>query len=168
MSTVEKTLEEVLQDMKDKFDQANQQLTSTGSQITDIASAKKLVEDTIDAEIQKLQASCREIMSLCSGFNLAAELELLLRQLETEKTLITNLTARDTAEKFIQTIRTIVDSLPPATRRGFKTDITSSFTTVFSGITSTAKSVVDLGLGLLSPSAATTQLSSPGSPGHSA
>ena len=108
---VEKTIDEILHDVKAKYDTAMSDVARSQAMIANVGSALIDVEKAIDAEITRLDQSCREIVRHCSGFNLAKELSMTLSQLELEKSMMTNLSAITTAQKFINTIERIVDGL---------------------------------------------------------
>lgn len=107
----EKVLDEVLGDIKDKYDTAVQSVAQATGQLGTLESDKKAVEAAIDSEIRTLQAKCEEIKHHCSGFNLAAELSITLEQLRTELRMINNSKAMATAKKFVETITRIIDGL---------------------------------------------------------
>ena len=107
----QKTLEEVIQDIKAKYDLAVSTYSQAASQQGGLASARQAVEAGIAALVDNVQQACRNIKRHCSNFNLAAELAVTIRQLEAERDLLDNLKAIETAEKFIATVKGIVDAL---------------------------------------------------------
>jgi hypothetical protein len=107
----EKTLEEVIQDIKAKYDHAVQAYGQAASQQGGLAAARQAVEAGISTLVQNVQDACHNIKRHCSNFNLAAELAVTIRQLEAERDLLDNLKAIETAERFIDTIKSMVDAL---------------------------------------------------------
>jgi hypothetical protein len=111
VKTIEKTVEKMLQDIKAKFDSANNKVSDAKSQLKVISSSRDDVNKKIEVEISRLDNSCKEIMTHCTGFNLAAELNNTMQQLTVERSMMSNLAAMATADKFINTIKQIIDGL---------------------------------------------------------
>jgi len=111
MKTVDQSLEEVLYDMKAKYDAANQGQASQAQKITNVQTAKDAVEKAIQSMTVTLQKKCTDLKAICSGFNLVDELHVMISQLETESRALVSLEARKSADAFIRSIKQVCDSL---------------------------------------------------------
>ena len=105
------SLDEVIEDIKSKYDSAAQAYSQALSQQGGLAAARLAVQAGINSLLLRIQQACHSIKNHCSNFNLALELAVMIRQLETERDLLTNLKAIETANLFIKTIKDIVDTL---------------------------------------------------------
>ena len=105
----EKTVEEEIADIKAQYEAATKALGLSSKKITEVADLKRLVDLAIQDNLRNLSNQCAGIKKLCKGFNLAAELELVLGQLEAEKKKIQNLKARESAEAVIVAVRAMID-----------------------------------------------------------
>lgn len=74
MQMVETTLDEVLHDVKQKYETSVNAINQATTQRTGILGAKDSINAAIDQEVAKLEQSCRTIIQHCSSFNLAVEL----------------------------------------------------------------------------------------------
>jgi len=106
----ERTLDVVLEDIKFRYDAAVQQRDEAQAKIVDLASARQAVEDSIAALVARLEDNCRTIRTHCPQFNLAAELRVVVHQLEGDLQRLDNLKAIETAEGFIKSVRGIIDA----------------------------------------------------------
>jgi len=111
LKETETTMEEILQDIKDKFDQAVQGKAGKESEVMTLASSKKAIEKAIQDMSKHILDSCKNIQKLCKNFNLVDELNITLRQLETEASLLTSTVARQQADDFIKSIKILIDNL---------------------------------------------------------
>jgi Pyruvate/2-oxoacid:ferredoxin oxidoreductase delta subunit len=111
IKVTEKRLNEVLKDVKVNYDAAIKGTSAAKQQLTTNEAAKKAVEHAIDNEIKKLETTAKDIMKYCSGFNLANELRVTMTDLEYQKSMMKNLSAMSSADKFIKTIKRIVDGM---------------------------------------------------------
>lgn len=105
------TLEEVLEDVKRDYDQANTDLSTNQLEIDKLKDSKILIEDSISDHSKCILDSCRGIKDICKGFNFAEELHILVQQLKASKQLLTEQVAKEAADRFIKSIEGIVDSL---------------------------------------------------------
>jgi hypothetical protein len=106
----EMTSEEVIADIKAKYEDATLRLNMSTKKITEVGDLKSLVDEAIKDNLKNLELQCEGIKKLCKGFNLVNELSLVLNQLEAELRKIRNLQARDTAVKVIDAIRALIDT----------------------------------------------------------
>ncbi|KAH3758123.1 hypothetical protein Pelo_10064 [Pelomyxa schiedti] len=104
MRTVQVTLQEVLQDMKDKYNASQTGAKRAMSQVTDIESAKTAIKLAIDGRIASLKKYCFEIKKLCSNFNLVDELHITIEQMKTEARSYQTLDARRSSDKMIESL----------------------------------------------------------------
>ncbi|KAM9989967.1 hypothetical protein ACTFIY_006005 [Dictyostelium cf. discoideum] len=111
MVKVNKTVEQELADMKDKFLKSSQLSSEFSGKILNLDSAKKLANATLNKMTDDIVKSCKELKKICSGFNLVDELQITLNQMEMEAKNSTSFDARKSAEEMIRTIREICDKL---------------------------------------------------------
>jgi hypothetical protein len=111
VNAITKTLEDVLQDIKDKYDAAVRDTNLARASFTGFTAAKAGVEKAIDDEIVNLRASCQKIMSIVKGFNLANELYITVQQLKYNFARCSNQRAIERANKTIEAICAIIDGL---------------------------------------------------------
>lgn len=107
----EKTLEEVIQDIKDKYDAATAGLSEANNRKSELQKAKTAIEGSIKMYSESVEDSCKSIKDICKGFNFAEELFVTIQKLEAEKKLIVNVAAKKSAGEFIRAIQAIADSL---------------------------------------------------------
>eukprot|EP01133_Synstelium_polycarpum_P021003 gene21003-25219_t len=105
------TLETEMADMKAKYQQATNGVASTQTQINSVASAKKLADDAIKHMTSEVVQSCKDLKKICKGFNIIDELHITLQQMEMESKMLKSHEARAAADKMIDTIKLISDSL---------------------------------------------------------
>jgi hypothetical protein len=74
-------------------------------------SARQSVDQAIQKLKNNVEAACRNIKKHCSYFNLAQELSVMIQQLEHEKGMLRNVSAIQTANQFITSIRDLADTL---------------------------------------------------------
>jgi hypothetical protein len=112
VSEQESTIEDILTDRKAKYDSAIAATDVAGKKISSVSGALKDVEAAIAKEVAGLKASCETVHKHISGFNLADELSNSVQILKSERSSITNLKSRESADKFIAAITAIVDGFP--------------------------------------------------------
>ena len=105
----DKTLEEVITDIKAKYDLAVDAYGKAQSQQGGLAAARQAVESGIAALVLRVQDACGRIRQHCHGFDLAAELAVTIRQLEGDRDKLVNLKAIEIAQTLIEAVKTIVD-----------------------------------------------------------
>ncbi|EGC37346.1 hypothetical protein DICPUDRAFT_150025 [Dictyostelium purpureum] len=111
MVKVEKTVEEELKDLKEKFMKSSQLSTEFSGKINSLSDAKNLTNVTLKKMTTEIVSSCKELKKLCSGFNLVDELQITLSQMEMEAKNSTSFDARKSADEMIRVIRDICDTL---------------------------------------------------------
>ncbi len=110
-------MQEVVQAIKDKHDAALRDLGAATGKVASAADLKKLVDEGIKKSMKELGDSCREIMRVCKGFNLVAEMSITLQQLESEARLIRNTKARSVQDDIIRAVKAMIDAfekIPPS------------------------------------------------------
>ena len=100
-----------MQDVKNDYDIATAGLGKAQHQINQLNGAKKVIEDSITKSSDDILETCQEIKGICKGFNFAEEMHILLGQLEAHKTLLTDPYAKNSSQKFIDSIKGIIQSL---------------------------------------------------------
>jgi len=117
MTEETQTIEDVLQDIKAKYDLAMQGKNDAEAKVTNVADASALVENAIEAQRQKLFDYCQAIKKLCSGFNLVDELDILIQELETDAKQLTSFNAKKTANDYINSLKALCEQLTKEQRR---------------------------------------------------
>jgi predicted GTPase len=107
----EKTVEDVLEDIKAKYELSMKNKNEAEKQCTDAASALALIEAAVQKEREDVEAKCKELKKICSGFNLVDELYIHIQQLIAEAKNLTSLEARKKAEEYIESLEIFVDTL---------------------------------------------------------
>jgi GTPase Era involved in 16S rRNA processing len=105
VKTTKQKLEDVLADIKSRYDAASKDATNFQKKITSTADAKKLLEKALQQKNAEIKAKCNELRQICSGFNLAAELHALIDQLEIESSMLRNIDTRRQADAFIRSLK---------------------------------------------------------------
>jgi len=104
-------MEEVLQDIKSKYDAAVSGVKTSQNEITTVQGSRKAVQDALDQMKVELESKCRQLKNICSGFNLAEELHITLEQLKREAGMLLNLDAKRNALLFVRSLETMVTTL---------------------------------------------------------
>jgi RecA/RadA recombinase len=107
----EETLEEVIEDMKNKYLNAVANKKVEDKKLFGHALTKQSVEFQIDEICKAVNLTCRRLKQLCSGFNFVDELAIMIYQLKRDASMLRSSVARATADKFIKIIEEISDSL---------------------------------------------------------
>ncbi len=102
------TLEEVIEDIKAKYDHAVDAYAKAQSQHGGLAAARLAVESGVTALMQRVQDSCSSIRQQCRDYNFAVELSVTIRQLEGDRDKLSNLKAIEITQRFIETVKVIV------------------------------------------------------------
>jgi len=111
MKLTETTMQEVLQDIKAKYEAAVKGKGNAMNQVLTLGDSKSVVEQAMKDMSDRILKSCESIQNLCKNFNLVDELNITLQQLETEAGLLTSFTAKKQAGDFIESIKTLIDNL---------------------------------------------------------
>ena len=77
-----RTVEKVLEDMKEQYDEAVWQGAHASLEINDLTATRRAVDATIQAIVADLKNTCEKLKKLCSGFNFAGEVRLMRQQVE--------------------------------------------------------------------------------------
>ena len=77
-------VDDILSNIKQKCDAAVRSQNGASVDFSNSTNARLSIDNAMKAEVSKLQQSCVEIMSKCSGFNLVNELHISIEQLEKE------------------------------------------------------------------------------------
>jgi hypothetical protein len=107
----EETLQEVLQEIKSQYDKATSDLQSNKLQVTKLQDSKKLLENSIFEHSNGILKSCEGIKKICKNFNFAEELQIMVDQLKVHYTELTDPIARAVAQKFIDSVNGIIQSM---------------------------------------------------------
>jgi hypothetical protein len=104
MKIKQQKLQDVLHDIKAKYDLATRNKADFQSRITTTQDAKKMLERALKQKLEEIKHKCVELRKICSGFNLAQELHALIDQLKAEATMLRNIEAKQQAEEFIRSL----------------------------------------------------------------
>jgi hypothetical protein len=104
MKVKQQKLQDVLHDIKAKYDLATRNKVDFESRITTTQEAKKMLECALKQKLEEIKHKCIELRRICSGFNLAQELHALIDQLKAEATMLRNIEAKQQAEEFIRSL----------------------------------------------------------------
>ncbi|CAF3515383.1 unnamed protein product [Rotaria socialis] len=104
MKVKQQKLQDVLHDIKAKYDLASRNKTDFQSRITTTHEAKKMLERALKQKLEEIKHKCAELRRICSGFNLAQELYALIDQLKAEAMMLRNIEAKQQAEEFIRSL----------------------------------------------------------------
>ncbi len=104
MKIKQQKLQDVLHDIKAKYDLATRNKADFQSRITTTQDAKKMLERALKQKLEEIKHKCAELRRICSGFNLAQELHALIDQLKAEATMLRNIEAKQQAEEFIRSL----------------------------------------------------------------
>jgi hypothetical protein len=104
MKVKQQKLQDVLHDIKAKYDSATKNKADFQSRITTTQDAKKMLERALKQKLEEIKHKCAELRRICSGFNLAQELHALIDQLKAEATMLRNIEAKQQAEEFIRSL----------------------------------------------------------------
>jgi hypothetical protein len=104
MKVKQQKLQDVLHDIKAKYDLATRNKVDFESRITTTQEAKNMLENALKQKLEEIKHKCAELRRICSGFNLAQELHALIDQLKAEATMLRNIEAKQQAEGFIRSL----------------------------------------------------------------
>ncbi|CAF0766564.1 unnamed protein product [Adineta ricciae] len=104
MKVKQQKLQDVLHDIKAKYDSATKNTNDFQSRITTTQEAKKMLERALQQKLEEIKHKCAELRRICSGFNLAQELHALIDQLKAEAVMLRNIEAKQQAEDFIRSL----------------------------------------------------------------
>ncbi|CAF1146503.1 unnamed protein product [Rotaria sordida] len=104
MKIKQQKLQDVLHDIKAKYDLATRNKADFESRITTTQDAKKMLERALKQKLEEIKHKCAELRRICSGFNLAQELHALIDQLKAEAVMLRNIEAKQQAEEFIRSL----------------------------------------------------------------
>ncbi len=104
MKIKQQKLQDVLHDIKAKYDLATRNKVDFQSRVTTTQEAKQMLERALKQKLEEIKHKCVELRRICSGFNLAQELHALIDQLKAEATMLRNIEAKQQAEGFIRSL----------------------------------------------------------------
>nr|XP_019543380.2 uncharacterized protein LOC109414092 [Aedes albopictus] len=106
-----KTFEEILQDVKNAYDQSMRKNEEIQSKIGNLDSDITAVKYALDEKEAEIMKCCHELKKLCSQFNFVDELQSIFDIMERDARTLTSTVARTDAEKRIRNIKHVVDTL---------------------------------------------------------
>jgi ElaB/YqjD/DUF883 family membrane-anchored ribosome-binding protein len=105
------TLQDVLADIKAKYDQAATNKNEYQDKITSVEDAKKLLENALKQKSDDIEELCITLHKICSGFNLVQELSILIDQLQKEANMLKNIDAKQQADEFIRSLKELCHTI---------------------------------------------------------
>ncbi|XP_062701215.1 uncharacterized protein LOC109402241 isoform X2 [Aedes albopictus] len=113
-----KTVEEILQDVKNAYDQNVSKNEEIQFKIGNLDSDIAAVKDALDEKTAEIPKCCRELKMLCSQFNFVDELQGIFDIMERDARTLTSMVVRADAEKRIRNVKHVVDTLTSAEKSG--------------------------------------------------
>jgi GTPase SAR1 family protein len=104
IQTTYETLHDILIDLKDKYDQAYENRNNYQEKILTISEIKLLLERTLKLKMNEFKIKTKELLEICSSFNIAQELKYLIEQFKIESNLLENLETKLQNEQLIKTL----------------------------------------------------------------
>jgi GTP-binding protein EngB required for normal cell division len=104
------TMEEVIEDIKRKHEQATGEVLAAGSKISSAADFKKLIDKSIAENLSALRRSCDGIKRVASGFNMVDEIHITLGQLKAEARTIHNSKAREVHQSVVVAVEQMLNA----------------------------------------------------------
>ncbi|KAL9656979.1 hypothetical protein ABK040_007067 [Willaertia magna] len=109
--TVKKSVEKVLHEIKAQYDRCQQEVNTTTNQINNLGNDLTMVRQALDNKQNRIEELCRELKTICSGFNFVNELNAVIETLKLNAKTLTSVKVREDAEKRINCIEELVDRL---------------------------------------------------------
>ena len=111
------TLEEVLQDVKVKFDRATTQQASLTNSITTFQADTKALRDALQDKENTIRECCRQLQTICKEYNFVAAMTANIWMMEADARTITSVEGRQEADAMIRRIKTLVNNLTAGVRK---------------------------------------------------
>ncbi|RIB17851.1 hypothetical protein C2G38_2186207 [Gigaspora rosea] len=105
------TLEQVLEDMKDQYDRANQQNQKHAADANNFQSNLSKLQDAANAKYEDIHNLCKELSKICSRFNFVDELHANLESMRQDARTIQNVNIRKNAEAEIARLEKLANDL---------------------------------------------------------
>nr|XP_019549064.2 uncharacterized protein LOC109419265 [Aedes albopictus] len=86
-----KTVEMILQETKQRYDESKQQQTTIQNQISSLSGDLDLLKKDLDAKALKIVDNCKELQQICSQFNFSDELASTIAVMKTDTGFVTNM-----------------------------------------------------------------------------
>ncbi|XP_029729939.2 uncharacterized protein LOC115253545 isoform X2 [Aedes albopictus] len=106
-----KTVEEILEDVKNAFDHHMNKNEKIESKIGDLDADVAALKHALDEKEVEIRKHCNELKKLCSQFNFVDELQGVIAVMDRDARTLTSTEARADAEKRIGNIKHVVDTL---------------------------------------------------------
>lgn len=105
---VEKDQETIIQDMKLRFEQANNDKSKAAVDIKSNEDLKKALEDKIDENKKELERACQELKSICTRFNFYEELKGVIENLAKEAVMCRDFEQKKHFETLAKAIKNMI------------------------------------------------------------
>ncbi|XP_029710189.2 uncharacterized protein LOC109402189 [Aedes albopictus] len=113
-----KTVEEILEDVKNAFDLSTKKNEEIQSEIGNLNTDMAALEHALDAMQEEILNCCYQLKKLCSQFNFVDELHGIIGIMERDTCRLTSTMVRAEAETRIRNIKHVVDTLSSAGKSG--------------------------------------------------
>ncbi|XP_029710199.1 uncharacterized protein LOC109414088 isoform X2 [Aedes albopictus] len=106
-----KTVEEILEDVKNAYDHHMNKCEKIESEIGDLDADVAALKHALDEKEVEIRKHCNQLKELCSQFNFVDELQGVIAVMDRDARTLTSTEARADAEKRIGNIKHVVDTL---------------------------------------------------------
>eukprot|EP01032_Pedospumella_encystans_P007913 gene7913-9432_t len=103
------TVDEIVKELQDKYNDATKLAGEEEVKVKTSLDMKNLISRAMNEIVDEMRTVCESIKQLCRGFNMVHELNLLIKQLEAEQRLLTNLEAHNRADLLINSVRALAN-----------------------------------------------------------
>ncbi|CAG8800815.1 1883_t:CDS:2, partial [Racocetra persica] len=110
------TLSKVLEDMKEKYDMANQQYNKYSTEANSYQSNLSQLQNAANAKYEYIHKLCKDLSKICSRFNFVDELHANIESMRQDAKIIQNTNIRRNAEAEIQRLENLANDL--SSKRG--------------------------------------------------
>ncbi|KXJ80558.1 hypothetical protein RP20_CCG024492 [Aedes albopictus] len=112
------TIEMILQETKQRYDESKQQQATIQSQISSLSGDLDLLKKDLDAKALTIVDNCKELQKICSQFSFADELANTIAIMKTDAGFVTNMEVKADAVARIDRIQSLTESLNVNTKPG--------------------------------------------------
>lgn len=106
-----KTVEEIMQDVKDQFDLSSTKWGFWKNKKATLAEDMKGLKKALKVKEEKIKECCERLKKICSAFNFVSELKSVTDTMEANARTLTSVKAREEADTMIDHIKVLADRL---------------------------------------------------------
>ena len=103
--------QDVLPDIKYKFDSAQKEYADLQKKISHNKNIKKRLEEVSMQKNENIKTKCHELRRICSSFNFASELHVKIDRLEIESSMLRNINEKQQADVFIRNLKAFCSTI---------------------------------------------------------